>query len=182
MGGPMSVNDSLPWITQELDLIRSARAHELPVLGHCLGGQLMAKALGGTITKNPVREIGWLPVERYDNPDADDWLAGLPLSFEAFHWHGETFSLPQGAVPILKNQWCTHQAFVIDNMLAMQCHIEMTAEMVDAWTLENAHELTEPMDTVQSREQMLEDITAKIEDLQAIAKPIYKHWFNLLQR
>src|SRR3972149_1439134 len=74
MGGPMSVNDPLPWIPPVLALIRKAVAADLPVLGHCLGGQLISKALGGAVTKNPIKEIGWLPVERVAGPGADDRL------------------------------------------------------------------------------------------------------------
>src|SRR3989338_10709641 len=102
MGGPMSVNDDLPWIPPVLALIREAVTKDIPVLGHCLGGQLISKALGGVITRNPVKEIGWLPVQRVDGNDiARDWLGDLPPEFEVLHWHGETFSIPPGATRIL---------------------------------------------------------------------------------
>ncbi len=84
MGGPMSVNDALPWIEKELALIRLAAANNMPVLGHCLGGQLISKALGGRVTKNPVREIGWHPVRRIENTVARDWLGDLPAEIEVF--------------------------------------------------------------------------------------------------
>ena len=71
MGGPMSVNDPLPWIDRELELIRQAHAQEMPVLGHCLGGQLISKALGGTVNANPVREIGWHSVRKLHNTTTD---------------------------------------------------------------------------------------------------------------
>ena len=96
MGGPMSVNDPLPWIPKATALIRQAVAANIPVLGHCLGGQLISKALGGVITKSPMKEIGWLPVQRVTGPVADDWLDDLPREFEVYHWHGETFSIPAG--------------------------------------------------------------------------------------
>ncbi|HQT25146.1 MAG TPA: type 1 glutamine amidotransferase, partial [Burkholderiales bacterium] len=91
MGGPMSVNDDLPWIPLVLELIRDAVGKGIPVLGHCLGGQLMAKALGGEVAGNPSREIGWGKVDVI--VDAEKWFGGLG-TFEAFHWHGETFSIP----------------------------------------------------------------------------------------
>ena len=99
MGGPMSVNDDLPWIPPVLDLIRAAVQDDIPVIGHCLGGQLMAKALGGVVGKNPIKEIGWGRVAAVA-PDAAHWL-GDTTGFDAFHWHGETFSIPEGAKRIL---------------------------------------------------------------------------------
>ena len=93
MGGPMSVNDDLPWISQSLALIREAVSLDIPVLGHCLGGQLMAKALGAVVTRNPAKEIGWWPVVVADNDTARAWF-GEVTTFTAYHWHGETFSLP----------------------------------------------------------------------------------------
>src|SRR5262245_32267016 len=86
MGGPMSVNDDLPWIPRVLALIRAAVAEDLPVLGHCLGGQLIAKAMGGAVTNNPVKEIGWGRVDVLQNPDARRWFGGEIKSFESFHW------------------------------------------------------------------------------------------------
>ena len=77
MGGPMSVNDELPWIPPVLDLIRAAVGADVPVLGHCLGGQLMSKALGGTVGRNPVKEIGWGEVTAADHPLAQHWLGGM---------------------------------------------------------------------------------------------------------
>ncbi len=129
MGGPISVNDALPWIEPELALIRQAVASNMPVLGHCLGGQLISKALGGTIQANPVKEFGWFDVMQHNSTAAQSWLSGLPQQFPVFHWHGESFSLPSGADLILSSAGCRHQAFVIGNTLALQCHVEMTAAM-----------------------------------------------------
>jgi GMP synthase-like glutamine amidotransferase len=92
MGGPMSVNDDLPWIDPTLELIREADRQGIPVIGHCLGGQLMAKAFGGTVTRNPVKEIGWGMVEATGAAARTGWA--IHAGFEAFHWHGETFSAP----------------------------------------------------------------------------------------
>ncbi len=140
MGGPMSVNDDLPWITPVLALIRNAVAAGVPVIGHCLGGQLMAKALGGTVTRNPVKELGWGRVET-TAPAATHWLGDL-AGFDAFHWHGETFSIPPGAIRILKSAYCANQAFVMGPHFGLQCHVEMTEAMIRlrnrAWADEKA--------------------------------------------
>jgi GMP synthase-like glutamine amidotransferase len=90
LGGPMSVNDELPWIAPELDFVRQAVAAGVPVIGHCLGGQLMSKALGGVVLPNPVQEIGWGQVDVLQHKVAREWLGNLE-SFASFHWHGETF-------------------------------------------------------------------------------------------
>src|SRR3569623_2548433 len=131
MGGPMSVNAPLPWIADELRLIRAACTAGMPVLGHCLGGQLIAKALGAEVRSNAVKEIGWHAVEQ--TAGAGESLAGLPPNLEVFHWHGETFSLPAGATPLLRSRWCEQQAFSVGNAPALQCHIEMTSDMVQEW-------------------------------------------------
>jgi len=180
MGGPMSVNDDLPWIRQELELIRMARDRNLPVLGHCLGGQLISKALDGQITANPVREIGWQPVRKNRNAIADDWLAEFNDGTELFHWHGEIFSIPDGAEQILENDWCAHQAFAIDNILALQCHVEMTAPMVSEWARLYKDELADPSPAVQSATEINRNLEARITTLQAVAESLYRRWLQPL--
>ena len=180
MGGPMSVNDSLPWIEQELSLIRMAQAQNMPVLGHCLGGQLICKALGGTVSANPVKEIGWHSVRKCNTPAAARWLAGLPDETALFHWHGETFSIPDGAEVILESEHCAHQAFALGNTLALQCHVEMLPPMVAEWAALYAHELQETSMTVQSAEQMTTNLSARIAEAQQVADVIYERWLSPL--
>lgn len=180
MGGPMSVNDDLPWIPAELELIKQAARVDTPMLGHCLGGQLIAKALGATITANPVTEIGWHQVQQVDNLVTDDWLHTLPDAFEVFHWHGETFSIPDGASLLLSSQYCPHQGFAIGHTLALQCHIEMTTPMVKEWVEKNAEEIELTSDSLQSAEQMTADLDAKVERLKPIADTIYQRWIQAL--
>ncbi|MDP2828170.1 MAG: type 1 glutamine amidotransferase [Sulfuricellaceae bacterium] len=177
MGGPMSVNDDLPWIAPTLDLIRQAVAENIPVLGHCLGGQLMAKALGGAITRNPVKEIGWGEVSIGSAPQAGNWFGDLTC-FTAFHWHGETFSIPPGATNILSSQHCPNQAFTIGNSLAMQCHIEMTDEMIREWCEIGAGEIQAAIDSpgVQSSEDIQRRIQANLGNMQIVARGVYARW------
>lgn len=178
MGGPMSVNDPLPWIDQELHLIRLAREYGLPVLGHCLGGQLIAKALGGVVAANPVKEIGWLPVQQTSEPGLQPWLGGLPAEFEVFHWHGESFSVPPDAQLILRSQHCAHQAFVSGRMLALQFHVEMTAPMVRAWAQPSSPELAMTSATVQSASEMTRDAEQRCARLHRIADVLYERWLQ----
>lgn len=182
MGGPMSVNDDLPWIAAELALIRAAVDRDVPVIGHCLGGQLMAKALGGMVTRNPVKEIGWGRVSILDNPEAADWFTG-PGSFLAFHWHGETFSIPPGAVRILANAHCDNQGFVLGRHIGMQCHVEMTPELIESWCVSGAREIarsTSP--AVQSVEDIRADMAPRVNGLHRVADLIYERWVRGLAR
>jgi GMP synthase-like glutamine amidotransferase len=176
MGGPMSVNDPLPWIEQEMALIRMAQDRGLPVLGHCLGGQLISRALGGTISANPVKEIGWYPVRNAGTPAAADWLRDLPGEPTLFHWHGETFSIPEGAALLLENDHCAQQAFAMGNTLALQCHVEMTAPMVSEWAALYKDELQPVTATVQSEEQMTAGLPARIRAAQQVADRLYQRW------
>jgi GMP synthase-like glutamine amidotransferase len=181
MGGPMSVNDPLPWISDELDLIRRAHERSLPMLGHCLGGQLISKALGGEVTRNPVSEIGWHQVRQTPGKAASLWLKDIASEFEVFHWHGETFSLPDGAELILDSQYCQNQAFVIGKTLAMQCHIEMTAEMVKEWAEAFTDTTLNQSLSVQSKAEMQKRLPEKIKALQLIASKIYTQWLHGLE-
>jgi GMP synthase-like glutamine amidotransferase len=176
MGGPTSVNDDLPWVREELALIRQAAQARLPVLGHCLGGQLISKALGGTVSPNPVREIGWLPVERLDTAVAQQWLGALPARFPVFHWHGETFSVPRGAVPMLRSEHCDHQAFALDDILALQCHVEITAEMVVQCAEQYSAELDPASPSVQTFAQMTARLAERIHAVQQVADVLYTCW------
>lgn len=184
MGGPMSVNDNLPWIPQELRLIAGAAEAGVAVVGHCLGGQLMAKALGGVVTRNPVREIGWGRVDVVDHPLAHAWFDGLPAAFDCFHWHGETFSIPPGAARVLWSRYCENQAFVLGPHLAMQCHVEMTAALIHRWCKDWGKEVTslaEKTASVQAPEEMTDEIDQKVGALHTVADRIYDRWIEGLK-
>ena len=182
MGGPMSVNDDLPWIAPTLALIRAAVAAEVPVLGHCLGGQLMSRALGGKVTRNPAKEIGWGPVQVADDPEARRWFGDV-TEFLSFHWHGETFTIPAGATRIAGSAYCPNQAFVLGKHLAMQCHVEMTPDMIRCWAEDSAEEFGRAASpSVQTAEQMEERIDERVRDLNAVAARLYDRWAEGLVR
>jgi GMP synthase-like glutamine amidotransferase len=179
MGGPMSVNDDLPWIAQTLELIRTADRQDIPVIGHCLGGQLMSRAFGGSVTKNPVKEIGWGMVEA--TAAAADWIGDTPR-FEAFHWHGETFSLPQGATRLLGSTHCANQAFVRGPHLGLQCHVEMTDSMIRTWCQQWENESVPPSVSVQTPEQMQDGMEARIDAMRVVADRLYGRWVRGLKQ
>jgi len=183
MGGPMSVNDDLPWIAPVIELIRDAVRRGLPVLGHCLGAQLMAKAFGAAVGPAPVKEIGWGRVEVADNAVAREWFGELQ-SFEAFHWHGETFSIPPGATRVLGSALCANQGFALGKHFGLQCHVEMTAAMVRSWC-ELGHdeiEASASSPAVQGPEQMQRDLERRIEALHGPADALYGRWTERLSR
>lgn len=175
----MSVNDDLPWLPPLFELIRNAVDAGVPVIGHCLGGQLMSKALGGRVTKNSVKEIGWGEVETAD-PAAADWLGDLKR-FEAFHWHGETFSIPPDATRILKSAYCENQAFVMGPHLGMQCHVEMTEAMIRLWCRQWADECAQPSASVLTPEQMHERIDERLAAMRIAADRLYTRWIGNLR-
>lgn len=180
MGGPMSVNDDLPWIAPVLALIRQAVANDIPILGHCLGGQLMSKALGGAVNKSPVKEIGWGEVSVADNAVAREWF-GEASRFESFHWHGETFTLPDGATCLLSSPYCKNQAFALNMHLGMQCHVEMTEDMVKTWCEIGADEIAGSSGpAVQSAAAMQTDLPNRVSALNQIAHRLYGKWISSL--
>jgi GMP synthase-like glutamine amidotransferase len=177
MGGPMSANDDLPWIAPVLKLIHDSVDADVPVLGHCLGGQLMSKALGGGVSRNPLKEIGWGEVMVLDGRAARRWFGHVAPSFNSFHWHGETFAIPPGAERVLANQYCENQAFVLGKHLGMQCHIEMTSAMIDTWCDTGAGEIS------RSRSPAVQPVTAiksaleqRLAALHAVADGVYARW------
>jgi GMP synthase-like glutamine amidotransferase len=185
MGGPMSVNDDLPWIGPVLELIRAAVAADVPVLGHCLGGQLMSKALGGEVRWNPVKEIGWCEVAIEESPVAAHWFGNV-RRFHAFQWHGETFTIPPRAVRLASSDYCANQAFGLDRHLGLQCHVEMTPELIRTWYRGGRDEIDAARargwrDSVQSPEQIEAAIATHAANLSAVATRLYDRWVEGLQ-
>ncbi len=183
MGGPMSVNDPLPWIAPVLELIRDAVRKDVPVLGHCLGGQLMSRAFGGSVGANPVKEIGWGEVRVCDNAVARAWLGDLQ-AFDSFHWHGETFTIPPGGTRILENAHCANQAFALGKHLGMQCHVEMTDELIRTWLRGGREEMEQLCSSpaVQSAEEVERDLAARVTALHEVANRLYDCWTEGLSK
>jgi len=181
MGGPMSVNDELPWIPRVLGLISAAVEADIPALGHCLGGQLIARALGGEVKRNPVKEIGWGAVTVEDNTPAREWF-GQTRAFSGFHWHGETFTVPAGATRIAASPYCANQAFALGRHLAMQCHVEMTPELIRSWCEDWEKELVAKAGpSVQTPAQMFEGMEERVRSLNRIAATLYARWVEGLR-
>lgn len=134
MGGPMNIyeEDEFPWLTSEKEFIRQAVESDKIVLGICLGAQLIADALGGRVFRNRYKEIGWFPVTLTQQATSSPPFQGLPDRFAAFHWHGDTFSLPPGAVMLAESEACPAQAYSLreGRVVGLQFHLESTTESV----------------------------------------------------
>jgi GMP synthase (glutamine-hydrolysing) len=137
MGGPMSANDNLPGLQEELGLIERTLKTDMPMLGICLGSQLIARALGARVYKNAGLEIGWEPVWFTDAAKADAVFKGMASPETFFHWHGESFDLPGGAEWLAYSDKCRNQAYRYGrNVYGIQFHPEITAEMIADWCLQ----------------------------------------------
>ena len=189
LGGPMSVNDGLPWTAPELGLLRAAVAAGVPVIGHCLGGQLLARALGAPVSQARCKEIGWGRVAITQPQLAREWLGATPPEVEMFQWHGDTFAVPARAVNFLASRWCEHQAFVVEHggvaHIGMQFHCEATAEIVRAWSGDDtwydevqAERAATGGPAVQDAEAMREDLEARGAAMHVLAARIYARWWR----
>jgi GMP synthase-like glutamine amidotransferase len=189
LGGPMGVNDALPWIGPELELLRGAVAGGVPVIGHCLGGQLLARALGAPVARNSVKEIGWGKVTVTQPALAREWLGANAGELEMFQWHGDTFAVPPRATNFLASRWCGNQAFVIEHAgvahIGMQFHCEANPAIVRNWSGDDnwydevqAERLATGGPAVQDAEAMREDLDARCAAMHRLAARIYARWWR----
>lgn len=185
LGGEMSANDPLPSLRRAEALILHAMARGRPVIGHCLGGQLMARALGAAVRRSPAPEIGWQSLSVADNSRAAEWF-GRAGTWRVFHWHEDAFDLPPGAVELARSAACPHQAFAIGPHLAMQFHVEVDAEKLWRWTEVDSSRhldaLRRHAATVHSGRAMREAMARCLPVQQALADRIYARWLSAAPR
>lgn len=173
MGGSMSVNDPLDWIEQELALIRAAVARDIPVLGVCLGSQLLAKAMGARVYAGPCMEIGWYPVNCIRGQALTQ---GLPEQMLVFHWHGETFDLPKGANLLFSNERFVNQGFALGPHLGLQFHVEMEAALVREWIARNPADLERRCEHAHDAAAIVAELDERIAGLQSLARTLFDNW------
>lgn len=181
LGGEMSANDPLPSLRRAEALIRQAMTRGLPVIGHCLGGQLMARALGVRVVASPAPEIGWQPLTVFDTRAAAAWF-GAAGPQTVFQWHYETFELPPGAERLAGSAACPNQAFGIGPHLAMQFHIEVDEEKLGRWVLDEggdyaAAQRLHPR-TVQGAAAMHDGVAQHLQAHLALADRVYRRWIS----
>ncbi len=180
LGGEMSANDDLPSLRRAEALFLQAVQAGVPTLGHCLGGQLMARALGAAVSTSPAPEIGWQPLQVHSSPEAQAWF-GPAGERQVYHWHSETFGLPPGAMWLAESTACPHQAFALGPHLAMQFHVEVDETKLRYWALENGEAWFDglPPTSVQRPAAMLADTAQRLPAQQALARRIYTRWMGL---
>lgn len=155
MGGPMSVNDEaeLPWLVDEKKFVEKAISAGKTIVGVCLGAQLIANVLGSRVYRNHEKEIGWFPVRL--TVDGARAFKGFPREFTAFHWHGETFDLPSGAVRLAESDACANQAFEYGGkVVGLQFHLETNAESAQK-LIDNCGDEIKPARYIQSANEMM---------------------------
>lgn len=180
MGGGMSANDPLLSNRQAEILILQAMRLDRPVIGHCLGGQLMTRALGGQITASPQPEIGWQPIEYADDPLTTHWFGNAPTP-TVIQWHYEAFTIPNGAVRLASSTACHNQAWALGQNLAMQFHIEIDEVKANEWAKDEDPKWADARSSyksVQSSEDILEGIAQHLSQHKATADHIYKTWLT----
>ena len=177
MGGSMSVNDPHEWLDDENRLIQTAMQMNIPVLGICLGSQLIAKALGAKVYpgKHNCMELGWSPIKCVDK---NEWTKNLPDQFDVFHWHGETFDLPKGATRLFSNDMYANQGFSTGPHLALQFHVEMTSTSVREWVNLYTEDIERRCNKHHHAEAMLKDLEQRVAKLQEYARHLFEHWLG----
>ncbi|MBI3014867.1 MAG: type 1 glutamine amidotransferase [Candidatus Tectomicrobia bacterium] len=182
MGGPMGVHDEdqYPWLVEEDRILKEALAHEMPILGVCLGSQLIAKAAGGKVTAGPRKEIGWYTLQLTADATRDPLFMGFPRQFEAFEWHGDIFELPAGAFPLASSELYPYQAFRIGSRAyGLLFHLEITEAMVNQFCSLFSGELQEVKDYIQET-SILEDLPRRVSHLQVLARETFGRFCRLL--
>lgn len=183
LGGEMSANDPLASLRRAEHLIREAMATDVPVLGHCLGGQLMARALGAAVGASPAPEIGWHRIGLADDPAARTWFGDADEAV-VFQWHYDAFDLPANAQRLAGSAACPHQAFAVGPHLAMQFHVELDEPKLRAWVA--AHDerflAASAVPTVHDGPAMLRCARECLAAQQALADRIYERWMAFAER
>lgn len=181
MGGPMGVYeaDQYPHLRDEMRLIEGAIAKNMPVLGVCLGSQLVAAALGARVERAARREVGWREVRLREAAHDDPLWAGSPSMFTPLHWHGDIFELPRGAVSLASSEQTEHQAFRFGTSTwAILFHMEMNPEQIDGMATAFPEDLVE---TRLSRDDVVACADARVSDAAPIAARVFGAWADLLR-
>lgn len=180
LGSNRCVNEQLHWIEQERCLLQDALRHDVPVLGHCFGAQMLARAMGARVWRNPCTNIGWSRAW-VTKPAQELWH--LPSEITLFNWHYDTFEIPNGATRSMYGAFCLNKGFIQGRNWAFQGHLEVTADSVKSWCNEGSDELRHASGpAVQHELQILARIPQNIDALHATAMHVYSSWLLQLDR
>src|SRR5665213_4041521 len=182
LGGPMGVYEEkkFPWMTLELNAIREFLKKGKPILGICLGSQMLAYAAGAQVFRGAIPEVGWYPIQLTPEGHFDSLFLGFPPEFNAFHWHGDTFTLPPQAIRLAGSHYYPNQIFKVgQNAFGFQCHLEVTEEMVKSWAALYAKELT-PQGGPVRPERISDHLSENIHQLEGLAEKVFARFAALL--
>ena len=170
LGAPESANDDFPYLIEEQQLIKNSVNDDIPVLGICLGSQLIAKTFGAKVYSGPRKEIGFYNDLKISS--ASTFFSGFQNPFTVFHWHGDTFDLPQGALRLASSEHYLNQAFQYKSAIGLQFHLEVNEEMVNLW-LDNTKEKLQKISYINPQE-----IRSEINENISIVKSNMKNFYN----
>jgi len=170
LGAPESANDNFPYLIEEQELIKNSVNDDIPVLGICLGSQLIAKTFGAKIYSGPKKEIGFYNDLKISSDST--FFSGFQNPFTVFHWHGDTFDLPQGALRLASSEHYPNQAFQYKSAIGLQFHLEVNEEMVNLW-LDNTEEKLQKISYINPQE-----IRSEINENISIVKSNMKNFYN----
>ncbi len=182
LGGPMNVyeEEKFPFLKDEDILLRRVIEEKITFLGICLGAQLIAKAAGAKVTKNPEKEIGWYKIVLNDYGLNDDLFKDLPEIFPVFQWHGDTFSIPDGGIRLAFSELCQNQIMKYGrNAYGIQFHVEITKEMIIQWADAYKAELESLKGIVSDKQKMVEDYDKLKKDYLKQAERFYVNFFEM---
>ena len=173
MGGPMNVyeEDEYPFLKDETDFLRQAIDAGIPVMGVCLGAQMIAKACGKKVYRAPEEEVGWCQISLSEKARDDDLFKDLPSPLTVFQWHGDTFDVPDGGVLLATSEVCKNQAFRYKNAYGLQFHVEVTGDMLEEW-----------FEDSDRKEEILEKYKVLRAELDGNAEKIYRGFLKLMQK
>ncbi|MGY5148802.1 MAG: type 1 glutamine amidotransferase [Candidatus Nitrosopumilus sp. bin_68KS] len=172
LGAPESANDDLPYLQEEQQLVKKSVEHNVPVLGICLGSQLIAKSFGAKVYRGPRKEIGFYSDLKISNNTS--LFKGFTNPFTVFHWHGDTFDLPDGAVNLVSSQYYPNQAFQYKSAIGLQFHLEVNEEMVNLW-LDNTEEKLQKISYIDPQ-KIRSDIVENISTVKSNMENFYNNF------
>jgi GMP synthase (glutamine-hydrolysing) len=173
MGGPMNVYEDhfFPFLGEETSFLQSAIEADVPILGICLGAQLIARAAGAPVVKSPYREEGWSSVFLTDFAAKDSLFSGLPQILEVFQWHEDMFHIPEGGGVLAYSEKCPHQAFRYGNALGLQFHLEVTRDLITDWFKESPN-----------LKGLLDDYSRVESSLKLNARTLFSNFLDLVKQ
>lgn len=183
LGGPMGVYeaDRYPFLSKEIDLLKEGLRREIPILGICLGSQLLAAAAGARVFKGPRKEIGWFPIYLKAEAQSDPLLKHCSTETMAFHWHGDTFDLPEKAILLASSERFAHQAFRIgDTAWGLQFHLEITEPMIRDW-VKIAEEKSKNPSPDWNACEVLTQTPCYLPDLEPLARKVFGEFADLVR-